>query len=468
MAIAILGVVFIDPIIDGLCSTESLRPLAREYGILVFATSPFYILMPGLGTFVRTDNDTRLATVAFATANVVNVVLAYLLMAHTDMGLSGFAVSTMTGYIVGMAILALHFRKDNISIGFGKGTVGNKEILTMGSPAALAMMLILVNMLGMNLLVMNHMGSEGMVIRSVCLNIQMLSSIFVSGISQTLQPVGGTLYGSEDLSGMRMVTKIAAKYQIAASGTIMVLALLVPMLFLTIYGVTDPAIVPTAEHCIRLFAPFLIFQAVNYMVMIIFQVFGHRPISIAISFMECFFVLIYGIVLAPMDIDLLWLSFFLGEATVSAVVLGMSLVIRRVRPEYEGFALFRKPTGAVFEASVPGDGSSMTEVLDGMEGFMSSNGMESESAKARLCCEEILLNVTEHSLNRDPERFVDVFARMTDDGVLVTIRDDGPIFDPIKHESKGIGLQIVGKVCSSFNYARSVNQNTVFLTFSKS
>ena len=468
LAIAIIGVVFIDPIIDGLCSTESLRPLAREYGILVFATSPFYILMPGLGTFVRTDNDTRLATFSFAIANVVNIVLAYVLMAYTDMGLAGFAVSTMTGYIVGMVVLAFHFRRDNISIGIGKGTVGNGEILTMGSPAALAMMLILVNMLGMNLLVMNHMGSDGMVIRSVCLNIQMLSSIFVSGISQTLQPVGGTLYGSVDLSGMRMVTKIAARYQVAASGTIMVLALLVPVLFLTVYGVTDPAIVPTAEHCIRLFAPFLIFQAVNYMVMIMFQVFGHRPISIAISFMECFFVLIYGIVLAPMDIDLLWLSFFFGEATVSVVILAMSLVIRRVRPEYEGFALLRRPTGAVFEASIPGDRSSMTEVLDGMEGFMCSNGMDDDSSKARLCCEEILLNMTEHSLNMDPERFVDVFARVTDDGVLVTIRDDGPIFDPIKHESKGIGLQIVSNVCSSFNYARSVNQNTVFLTFSKS
>lgn len=465
LTIAVLGVIFIDPIIDGLCSTESLRPLAREYGILVFATSPFYILMPGLGTFVRTDNDTRLATIAFATANVVNIVLAYILMAHTDMGLPGFAVSTMTGYIVGIVVLMFHFRRDNVSIGIGKGSVGNREILTMGSPASLAMMLILVNMLGMNLLVMDSMGSEGMAIRSVCLNIQMLSSIFVSGISQTLQPVGGTLYGSEDLTGMRMVTGIAARYQVAASGTIMLLALLAPVLFLTVYGVTDPAIVPTAEHCIRLFAPFLIFQAVNYMVLIVFQVFGHRPISIAISFMECFFVLIYGVILTPVDTDYLWLSFFLGEATVSLVVLAMSMTIRRLRPEYEGFALLRRPEGPVFEASMSGDGSTMTAVLDGMESFMTSNGMGDESSKARLCCEEILLNVTEHGLNRDPERFVDILARIKGDGVLVTIRDDGPIFDPIKHESKGIGLPIVRNVCSSFNYARSVNQNAVFLSF---
>ena len=468
IAIAVIGVLFIDQIIDGLCSTESLRPLAREYGILVFATSPLYILMPGLGTFVRTDNDTKLATFSFAIANVVNISLAYILMAHTDMGLTGFAVSTMWGYIVGIVVLMTHFRKDNVAIGIGKGSVGNREILTMGSPAALAMMLILVNMLGMNLLVMNNMGSDGMVIRSVCLNIQMLSSIFVSGISQTLQPVGGTLYGSEDLSGMRTVTRIAARYQVMASGTIMVLALLVPYLFLVVYGVTDPTIVPTAEHCIRLFAPFLIFQAVNYMVLIIFQVFGHRPISIAISVMECFLVLIYGVVLTPLNIDLLWLSFFLGEATVSLVVLIMSIVIRKVRPEYEGFALFRRPEGAVYEASVAGDGTSMSEVLDGMESFMSGNGMVSESSKARLCCEELLLNIVEHALDRDPERFVDVLARTTEDGVLVTIRDDGPIFDPIKHESKGIGLSIVKNVCSSFNYARSVNQNNVFLKFPRS
>ena len=74
----------------------------------------------------------------------------------------------------------------------------------------------------------------------------------------------------------------------------------------------------------------------------------------------------------------------------------------------------------------------------------------------------------EHALDRDPERFVDVLARTTEDGVLVTIRDDGPIFDPIKHESKGLGLSIVKNVCSSFNYARSVNQNNVFLKFPRS
>lgn len=463
--IAGIGVAFIDPIIDCLCTTDSLRPMARDYGLLVFATSPLYLLMPGLGTFVRTDNDPRLATIAFVAANITNIVLAYVLMSSTDMGLAGFAASTATGYLVGIAVLLVHFRRPTCTLGFGKGEVRPQEILRMGAPVSLAMMMILVNMLGMNLIVMDRMGADGMVIRSVCLNIQMLSSIFVSGISQTLQPVGGTLYGSEDLTGMRMVTRLAARYQAAASGTIMVLALAVPYLFLFVFGVTDDSIVPTAEHCIRLFAPFLIFQAMNYMALVLFQVFGHRPISIAISVSECFSVLILAAVLSDLGTDWIWMSFGIGEALVSVGILAASWIIRRRNPEYTGLALFRRPSGDVFEASMPGDGDGMTGILDDLESFVAEHSDADEGRRARVCCEEILLNVVEHGVERDPTRLVDVIARTADDRILVTVRDDGPIFDPVRHEEYGIGLRIVRSQCSEFNYARSVNQNNVFLGF---
>lgn len=465
--IACIGVAFIDPIMDCLCTTDSLRPMARDYGALVFATSPLYLLMPGLGTFVRTDNDPRLATSAFVAANITNIVLAYILMSSTDMGLAGFAASTATGYLVGIAVLLIHFRRPSCSLGFGKGEIHARDMLAMGAPASLAMMMILVNMLGMNLIVMKHMGSDGMAIRSVCLNIQMLSSIFVSGISQTLQPVGGTLYGSEDLTGMRMVTRLAARYQVAASGTIMVLALVCPYLFLLAFGVTDADIVPEAEHCIRLFAPFLIFQAMNYMVLILFQVFGHRPISIAISIAECFSVLILAYVLSEHGTDWIWMSFGLGEALVSAGILAASWIICRRNPDYSGIALFRKPHGMVFEASVPGDGAGMEEALDGLEKFVGGCSGPDEAARSRVCCEEIVLNSIEHGLGRDPSRIVDIIARCTDDGILITIRDDGPMFDPVKHERYGMGLRIARSQCASFSYARSINQNNVFLRFAR-
>ena len=465
LTIATLGVMFIDPIMDMLCTTDALRADAREYGLLVFAMSPLYILMPGLGTFVRMDNAPKLATYGFLTSNIVNILLAYVFMGPMDMGLPGFALSTAIGYIAGAAVLATHFRKDS-RLGFGRGTVRTSEILSMGSPAAFAMMLIMVNMLGMNLIVMNNMGSEGMAIRSVCLNIQMLSSIFVSGISQTLQPVGGTLYGSEDMTGMRMVTSIAARYQIAASGTIMVIALLVPQLFLTVYGVTDPSTVEVGIHCIRLFAPFIILQALNYMVMILFQVFGHRPASLAVSAIECGAVLAFAYTLVGYSTDYIWTSFWMGELLASVVIVTASLLIRHIRPEFSGLALLKRPEGLTYDTSSNGDGSDLPITLDAIESFLSTNGVPDEiCVRARLCCEEIMLNVVEHGISGDPDRFMDVLVRIVDDRVLITIRDDGGPFDPIAYDSDGVGLMIVKGQCSSLNYARSVNQNNVFLGF---
>ena len=50
----------------------------------------------------------------------------------------------------------------------------------------------------------------------------------------------------------------------------------------------------------------------------------------------------------------------------------------------------------------------------------------------------------------------------------MTIRDDGEMFDPITYDSKGTGLMIVMGQCDSLNYARSVNQNNVFIGFDAS
>lgn len=467
VAIAVVGVLFIDDVMPLLCTDPELMGMAREYGLLVFAMSPLFVIMPGLGAYVRTDNSPRLAMASFIAMNATDLVLSYAFMEYLGMGLTGFALGTGIGYVVGLAVLAPHFIGRERAIGVGSGSVRCSEILTMGAPTALGMGMIMVNMLGINLLVMDNLGSDGMAIRSVCTNVQMISSIFVSGISQTLQPVGGSLYGSEDLTGMRMVVGIATRYQLAVAAAITMITLAVPTVFLTLYGVTDPPIHDAAVKDLRLFAPYILFQAANYFIMVIYQVFGHRPIALSISVMECAFILAAAYTLIPFSTDFIWLSFVIGEALVTAVVIILSLVIRHRCPEFSGVALLRKPSGEVMDTSMSGDGSEMPQVLDEVTAFLGSAGVDKAlSERVRLCCEEILLNVVDHGVRRDPDRFVDLMVRVDGDDIKVTIRDDGLIFDPVKYdEDSGYGLMIVRGECTTLNYARSMDQNNVFIGF---
>ena len=467
VAIAVVGVLFIDEIMPFLCTDSALMDMAKEYGLLVFAMSPLFVIMPGLGAYVRTDNSPRLAMASFIAMNATDLVLSFVFMEYLDMGLTGFALGTGIGYVVGLAVLAPHFIGRDRAIGIGRGSVRSSEILTMGAPTALGMGMIMVNMLGINLLVMDHLGSDGMAIRSVCTNVQMISSIFVSGISQTLQPVGGSLYGSEDLTGMRMVVGIATKYQLAVAGVVTLVTLIAPTVFLTLYGVTDPSIHDAAVRDLRLFAPYILFQAANYFIMVIYQVFGHRPIALSISVMECGFILAAAYALTPLSTDFIWLSFVIGEALVTIVIVVLSLAIRHRSPEFSGVALLRKPSGQVMDTSMSGDGSELSQVLDETSAFLESAGVDRAwSERVRLCCEEILLNVVDHGVRRDPERFVDLMVRVDGDDVKVTIRDDGPNFDLVKYdEETGYGLMIVRGECTTLNYARSMDQNNVFIGF---
>ena len=467
VAIAVLGVLFIDEVMSFLCTDPDLLGMAREYGLLVFAMSPLFVIMPGLGAYVRTDNSPRLAMVSFVAMNATDLVLSFVFMQYMGMGLTGFALGTAIGYVVGLAVLAPHFVRRDRAIGIGRGSVRFSEILTMGAPTALGMGMIMVNMLGINLLVMDHLGSDGMAIRSVCTNVQMISSIFVSGISQTLQPVGGSLYGSEDLTGMRMVVGIATRYQLAVAGAVTLVTLAVPTVFLTLYGVTDPSIHDVAVEDLRLFAPYILFQAANYFMMVIYQVFGHRPIALSISVMECVFILAAAYALTPLSTDFIWLSFVIGESLVTVIIVAMSLVIRHRDPGFSGVALLRRPGGLVMDTSMSGDGSQLPQVLDEVSSFLGSAGVDRTwSERVRLCCEEILVNVVEHGVGRDPDRFVDLMVRVDGGEVKVTIRDDGPMFDPVKYdEDTGYGLMIVRGECTTLNYARSMDQNNVFIGF---
>ena len=364
VAIAVIGVLFIDEIMPFLCTDSALMDMAKEYGLVVFAMSPLFVIMPGLGAYVRTDNSPKLAMASCIALNATDLVLSFVFLEYLDMGLTGFALGTGIGYVVGLAVLAPHFIGRDRAIGIGRGSVRSSEILTMGAPTALGMGMIMVNMLGINLLVMDHLGSDGMAIRSVCTNVQMISSIFVSGISQTLQPVGGSLYGSEDLTGMRMVVGIATKYQLAVAGVVTLVTLIAPTVFLTLYGVTDPSIHDAAVRDLRLFAPYILFQAANYFIMVIYQVFGHRPIALSISVMECGFILAAAYALTPLSTDFIWLSFVIGEALVTIVIVVLSLAIRHRSPEFSGVALLRKPSGQVMDTSMSGDGSELSQVLD--------------------------------------------------------------------------------------------------------
>ena len=148
-----------------------------------------------------------------------------------------------------------------------------------------------------------------------------------------------------------------------------------------------------------------------------------------------------------------------------AVTFVISLEMRRRNPAHHGFLLGRMPAVPTAVLSVRGDGSDIGEALDSISSFLESNGVPKDRAdRAVLCCEELSMNVCEHALKGDPDRYMDIVVRAGDEA-SVTVRDDGALFNPMAFDGSGKGLLIAKGMCTSMAYSRALGQNNVRFTF---
>ena len=464
---ALIGMAMPDAVAGALCSSEELLPLVTDYARVSLIGAAAFMFLPGLAMFVRVDGSPGTATVALVVANVLSAVLC-ILSVHAGLGMTGASASMVVGFATGAAIIASHFVRNRDTTLFRPEAGGSRyvpQMLLFGAPVALASLMMVAKILCMNNLTLTYLGEAGMATMSVAMNVMMLGTMVIGGTCQTIQPVGGTLYGSGDMDGISYLTRIMAKVLLVSLGLLAALVILVPGFFCALFGVTDPSLVESSAPALRVFAPSVILYGVNYAIMILFQVLGNRKISIAVSVLQPLMVMGIAVSTVGFDADMIWASFLLGELAMLAVTFVISLEMRRRNPALHGFLLGRMPAVPTAVLSVRGDGSDIGEALDSISSFLESNGVPKDRAdRAVLCCEELSMNVCEHALKGDPDRYMDIVVRAGDEA-SVTVRDDGALFNPMAFDGSGKGLLIAKGMCTSMAYSRALGQNNVRFTF---
>lgn len=463
----ILGMAAPGTVASMLCSDESLLPLVTDYARIALIGGFSYLFLSGLAMFVRVDGSPRTATFALAGANIIAPILCIVFI-EAGMGIAGASMAVVIGYTIGAAMLVRHFVKNRSTTLFRPEKGGSRHIsgiMMLGAPVALASAMMVAKMLCMNGLTLEHLGTDGMATMAVAMNVLMLASMLIGGTCQTIQPIGGTLYGSGDVGGISFLTRMVAKVLLISLSAIVVAVVIFPGAFCALFGVSGGDLLTSSEEALRLFAPCILLYGINYALMILFQVLGHRSISIAISVLQPLMVMVIAIFLSDIDGELIWPSFWIGEVVMLALIVIASAVIRRRDSSLQGLLLGRTPEIPTLAVSVKGDLSDIEEAMSAITEFLESNGTgRSTAQRAALCCEELSMNVSEHGIGRDPDRCMDIVVRKGAE-TSVLMRDDGPMFNPMTFDDDGVGLHIAKGMCTDMTYSRALGQNNVRMTF---
>lgn len=108
-AIALFGLLFINPFMRLLGSTETILPYSRTYGSFILAAAPVMTASCVLNNILRYEGRAMLAMVGLTSGGVLNIFGDWLLMTRFGMGVEGAGISTAVSQCISFFLLLYMF-----------------------------------------------------------------------------------------------------------------------------------------------------------------------------------------------------------------------------------------------------------------------------------------------------------------------------------------------------------------------
>lgn len=523
LIIAAASFLFVSPLAAVLTADPGMEEMCAVFMRL-------YLLgLPVLGTvfifayFMGVDNHPKESAALHITANAVNLVLDYVFLAVIKTGIAGAVYSTIIGYAVSGAIfIVIYFRSPRRMLTFGKPgksapgkmpdnntlvnnpdmsslgkipdnntSVTNKvetareakrasllpEMIKAGAAAGMLLLLNAVRILILNGAVLNMTGVLGMAVYAVSTNSMFLIQLCLHGVSGVVPTIGGILFGDRDYYGIRRLMARVIRISLIISFILTALFILAPRLIGGMFGYDYGQDQGSMDLCLRLFALSFPFYALN----LDYQ--SYYP-AVEKSFYATLNTVLQGLViLVPATFALLPFMGVSGTGLASAAAEAASFFIiliilksRQKSGREEGTDMTALPAaeeGQYLDITVKGTAADAAGLAHKIVDYCTEQGIPRRIANcAGIAAEELVDNITHYSGQDDKISYIDVRLTRTEDRLILRIRDDGVLFDPVsyagqlKDDADDLdigGIRLLLALSEKVNYTRALDMNNTIV-----
>lgn len=444
---------------------------------LVF-TAPALMFSSGMSLFIRTDGQPKSSAVVVIIANAVNLAFDYVLIRFFNTGIWGAGFSTTLGYIAGAAIVIPYLRSKKRSFHF---VIPRKEslsvlvnILGTGLPKGLVQITNILRSLVLNSIIIGFLGSIGMSVMTVCTNVQMISLIFVGGVSDALLPIIGTLFGERDDYGIRRSMKSAFGVLSVTCLVLVVFLLIVPQVMGFAFGIRSDHGLAVVEPALRLFALYLPFNAVVILLQNFYTTTDRKSMASAMAVMDgLVFVLAYAFLFANISPSIFWLCYACSSATTLLVIAVVGARIQK-KENVRGILLLRENNDddIRYDVTIKASVGEATGLSGHIIRWCTEQGIDDHIAnRVGIVIEEMAVSTSHYAHHDSNKGVIDIVLRITGDVLTIQMRDNGTSFDPMSYtadENDGLitdGIQLIKQLADKINYDRQLGFNTTIISF---
>ena len=308
LAIAIVGTICANPILNLFGASENTLFYAKEYLNIILLGCTFNILSFSLNSTVRADGNPKMSSFTMVIGCGTNIILDYVFIFILNLGVKGAALATIISQAITFFIILYYYTAGNSNL---KLKVENfklkKHLVTMTfaigiAPFATQIANSLVQVIANNAL--KTYGSDlaiGAMTVISSLNIIFMMPIF--GINQGCQPIIGFNYGAKKYER----AKEAFKYATIAACVICIIGFIsiqcFPTQIISLFN-SDPELTTLAIKGIRIYLLMMPVVGINIVATSYYQSIGKAKISMFVSLLRQVILLIPFTIILPKFIGL--------------------------------------------------------------------------------------------------------------------------------------------------------------------
>lgn len=216
-----LFLLFMDPILSLIGASAETWAYAKTYLTIVSCSGPFVLIANCYSNIIRAEGQSGKAMMGQLLGNLLNVILDPIMILALHWNITGAAIATVIGNVVGAGYYILYFLKgeSTLSIRLRDFSVKDKVasgVFAIGIPAALGNLLMSISSILMNSQMAKY-GDMAVAGVGVAMKVTMMTGMVCIGLGQGVQPLLGYCVGARNWPRYKSALRFSLQFAFALS-----------------------------------------------------------------------------------------------------------------------------------------------------------------------------------------------------------------------------------------------------------
>jgi putative MATE family efflux protein len=217
--ILITSPLFLKPLLSLFGAENNILQLSIDYMSIIIYGIFFMFLVQAFSSIFSGQGDTKTTMKVQISALLLNILLDYLFIIKLNMGVKGAALATIISFFIGVIIYLFYMKKSILKINFKNFKYDKqivKDILVVGFPASLIMLIISIYVIFINRY-MVHFSYKHVAAFGIASRIDSIAMLPIVGLGIALITLVGMFYGAKRLDLVKEISWFSLKVGIIFS-----------------------------------------------------------------------------------------------------------------------------------------------------------------------------------------------------------------------------------------------------------